>query len=129
MDTQSVGELDKKLLTYSTREVVAISGATPRQLQYWCEQKWIRGVRIDGSRRAWRPDHIRKATVLAKISESGQEWATRAADMATEIFRKRFLLFTSKRELICATDDKREIIKAGSASRCGVILIDLGVYA
>lgn len=126
---KKLAKLDNSVLTFSTRDVARLSGAALRQLQHWTERSYIPGVKVARHCRRWNKDHVRKAAVLAKISESGTDVGPKIAAMEASIFHNRFLLFTSRRDLICATDSWFQVLKAGSTSSHGLILVDLAGVA
>lgn len=58
-------------LTYGTIEVCRMTGATYRQLDYWCRTGKIPGLERghgSGSRRRWTPEQITEVVLLLTAS-------------------------------------------------------------
>jgi DNA-binding transcriptional MerR regulator len=75
--------------TYSTVEVCRLTGATYRQLDYWCRTGRISGQPVgrgtgSGHRRRWTQAQVAEATLLYVASR----YVNATLDEAVEILRK-----------------------------------------
>ena len=69
-------------------EVCQRTGATYRQLDYWCRRGWLNPGRVgysvngSGSPRDWTPGEIRRARIMARLVRAGLNPAV-AAEVAS----------------------------------------------
>ena len=75
--------------TYSTVEVCRMTGATYRQLDYWCRTGRIHGQPVgrgtgSGNRRRWTPEQVAEARLIFVASR----YVNATLDEAVEILRE-----------------------------------------
>jgi DNA-binding transcriptional MerR regulator len=55
---------------FTTQQVAALTGITPRQLQWWDERRVVRPERL-GRRRLYTLDHLMELAVIAQLRRKG----------------------------------------------------------
>jgi hypothetical protein len=131
-----IAEDDSAGTTFSTAEVARLSGASLRQLQYWHDTGRLKpvGVRdagkppgyiskkLPGRWKRYTADQISMATVLARLSGQHQYPKVPASAL-----KSRYLLFSDRGTLLCASDDKMKVMRVAAASK-GIVLVELPLW-
>jgi hypothetical protein len=123
----------------TTREVMALTGATARQLQYWRHSRFTKStvcVRAGRVKVIYDQTELRRVQVIKRISSSltgianggRQNRLAPLKRIPEAALTMRYLLFSPRLKLIAATDDRAELIRIATAAAHGVLLVELPAF-
>ena len=116
-------------MIWSTKDVSEITGASLRQLQWYDEQGYL-ATPLRGHSRVWDQEALRRVIVLKRIRDGGSNFHPSLKRLKNSILSLRYLLFYRPRpwgsvQLCAASDDPADIIRIATASKDGVLLVEL----
>ncbi len=114
--------------TFSTKQLSQLSGASLRQLQYWCEARVLR-PRIEGHGRLYSERDLRMVRIVGDLTAKGvrcatiRRWQPRFAkyDSGYLLFRRHH---TSHRGWYVR--DEQQALQTAANADYAVLLVDLG---
>lgn len=111
----------------TTQEVVRLTGATPRQLQHWDEQGYVKLSFRSAHRRNWTEDVIRRVIAYVRVGRQGRNtvlWAL--SKRPDRDFEKQYIVLDGQLKFVCATDDPLEVAAQAVKQKDGIVAVKIG---
>jgi hypothetical protein len=123
---------------YSAGDVSRMTGASNRQLQYWSDLNYLVAAMVNASSGGGNSGMVRRYTehqvklvkVIMQLRARGNRTdfiLRNLRGVPAKAFSVRYLLFSAAPRLLCATNEKSEVLKVAAAASGGVCLVELPI--